>query len=227
MCLTVFSLFLADIQLEIFQMIFNWRYLAESFKCVSLSHCFVASVFLVSLSLYFCLTVSPSLFFADIQLETTGEPESFKCDCFLLKSLFSSCFFLALSFADIQLRYLTQSSLLSVLWFLSFSFFWLETGDNGARKSLNFLENVQIKFIKQRHLFQLVPDNKHSVKSSSFFVVLCNWEQQPQWSYSKEWLWTIPDICHGYHGWYPWKPNLSCGQILHMRNVKKACNVEK
>ena len=127
MCLTVFSLFLADIQLEIFQMIFNCRYLAESFKCVSLFCCIGVPGF--SPSLYFCLTVSPSLFFADIQLETTGEPESFKCDCFLLKSLFSSCFFLALSFADIQLRYLTQSSLLSVLWFLSFSFFdWrLET----------------------------------------------------------------------------------------------------
>ena len=23
----------------------------------------------------------------------------------------------------------------------------------------------------------------------------------------------IPDICHGYHGSYPWRKNLSCGEI--------------
>ena len=25
--------------------------------------------------------------------------------------------------------------------------------------------------------------------------------------------WNIPDICHGYHGSYPWRKNLSCGEI--------------
>ena len=60
---------------------------------------------------------------------------------------------------------------------------------------------------------------------------------------------SILDICHGHHGRCPWRKNLPCGETsphdrlacgkilhmtdchvekaLHMRNVKKICNVEK
>ena len=45
----------------------------------------------------------------------------------------------------------------SVQWFFFFGRY--STWDNGKRQSKNFLlENVQIKFIKQRHLFQLAPE---------------------------------------------------------------------
>ena len=183
---SLFSCFLADIQLEIFQMIFNWRYLAESFKCVSLFCCIGVPGFSLSLFLSHCFSLSVFCRYSTGDNRRTRE---------LQMRLFSSqksVFWLFLS-RSLFCRYSTEifnPELTVVCVVISFFlFFWLETGDNGARKSLNFLENVQIKFIKQRHLFQLVPDNKHSVKSSSFFVVLCNWEQQPQWSYRKEWLW--------------------------------------